>query len=79
MEVEMWKASEIEKPGKLLNQELESLATLVSNLELSHRADIDDLKLEIQTLKLFLAECHPEFDTRYALLKERVRLEVSPE
>jgi hypothetical protein len=37
------------------------------------------LKLELETLKIFLAEIYPDFDKRFQTLREKVRMEVSPE
>ena len=70
---------ESEKREKLLDEELELLAGEVADLKLNHRADHDDLKLEFETLKPFLARAHPGFDEQYKALKEQVRLEISPE
>jgi hypothetical protein len=78
MEAQMWKAAKIETQDKLSDQELDSIAGLVLDLELNHRIDLDSIRLEIATIKLFLSEFHPEFDARYPLLKERVRSEISP-
>ncbi|MCI0488478.1 MAG: hypothetical protein L0229_17965 [Blastocatellia bacterium] len=70
---------ESEKREKLLDDELELLAGEVMELKRAHRADLDELKLEFETLKLFMARVHPGFDEQYKALKEQVRLEISPE
>jgi len=73
------KEPEMEKKEKLLEEGLELLTNEVMNLKLDHRADIDGLKLEIETLKLFLAQIYPDFHERFQTLREKARLEISPE
>lgn len=69
----------MQKKDRLLDEELDLLANEVADLKLTHRADIDTLRLEIEALKLLLAELYPDFEERFRALREKVRLEVSPE
>ncbi len=71
--------AELESRLDLLNQEMASLAGEVVRLRRDHRAELDALRLEIETLKRFLADAHTAFPERYRSLEEQVRLEVSPE
>ena len=64
---------------KLLDEELDLLTTEVMNLKLNGRTEIDALKLEIETLKRFLASSYPDFHERFQALKEKVIREFSPE
>jgi len=64
---------------KLLDEELDLLTNEVMNLKLNCRTEIDSLKLEIETLKRFLASSYPDFQERFQAVKEKVIREVSPE
>ncbi|HXG92567.1 MAG TPA: hypothetical protein VNN73_09380 [Blastocatellia bacterium] len=75
----MWKDAELEKKERLLDKELDLLAAEVSKMKIDHRADVDALRIEIEAIKLFLFEFHPEFSDQFPLLKERARQEISPE
>jgi hypothetical protein len=75
----MQRESELERKEKLLERELELLGNEVMELKRTHRADLDILKLEVETLKLLLAQLYPDFNERFQALREKVRLEISPE
>lgn len=64
---------------KLLDEELDLLTNEVMNLKLNCRTEIDALKLEIETLKRFLNGKYPDFQERFAAIKETVIREVIPE
>ena len=64
---------------KLLEEELGVLGNDFSALRRDHRTDADTFRLEIETLKLILAQTVPDFSERYARMKEKARLEVIPE
>jgi hypothetical protein len=51
----------------------------VFELKRTHRAEIDELKLEIEALKVLLAQSQADFNERFRAVKETVRLELSPE
>jgi hypothetical protein len=69
----------MQKKDRLLDEELDLLANEVADLKLTHRADIDTLKLEIEALKLLLGRLYPNFQEEFRALREKVRLEVNPE
>jgi hypothetical protein len=50
-----------------------------SALRRDHRTDADAFRLEIETLKLILAQIVPNFSEKYAEMKEKARLEIIPE
>jgi hypothetical protein len=75
----MQRELELERKEKLLEQELGTLGAEVDELKRTHRADLDLMRLELETLKLFLAEIYPDFAKRFQALREKVRMEVSPE
>jgi regulator of replication initiation timing len=64
---------------KLFEEELGVLGNDVSDLRRDHRSDADSLRLEIETLKMILAQIVPNFSERYAEMKEKARLEIVPE
>jgi hypothetical protein len=64
---------------KLLEEELGVLGNDFSALRRDHRTDADTFRLEIETLKLILAQVVPNFSERYAEMKEKARLEIIPE
>jgi hypothetical protein len=64
---------------KLLEEELGVLGSDFSALRRDHRTDADTFRLEIETLKLILAQVVPNFSERYAEMKEKARLEIIPE
>jgi hypothetical protein len=47
--------------------------------ERQDRIAVKDSQLKLETLKIFLAEIYPDFDKRFQTLREKVRMEVSPE
>ncbi|MCI0660182.1 MAG: hypothetical protein L0220_03835 [Acidobacteria bacterium] len=75
----MQRELELERKELLLEQELGTLGAEVADLKRTHRADLDLMRLELEALKLFLAEIHPEFDERFQVLREQVRTEINPE
>ncbi len=48
----------------LIEQELKTLTDKATKLEKSLK-DLDDLRLEIKGLKVFLGRVHPEFKTQF--------------
>ncbi|MCL4456735.1 MAG: hypothetical protein M1147_08120 [Nitrospirae bacterium] len=48
----------------LMEQELKTLTDKVTELELSLK-ELDDFKLEIKGLKVFLGRVHPEFKAQF--------------
>jgi hypothetical protein len=75
----MIKDRELEEKEKLVNEELDTLAQELADAELNHRTEIDGLKLDLKAMQLYLSQIHPEFDEQFTSLREKVRLEFSPE
>jgi hypothetical protein len=64
---------------ELLEEELGVLGNDFSALRRDHRTDVDTFRLEIETLKMILAQIVPNFYEKYTEMKERARLEIIPE
>ena len=62
-----------------LSNQLDRLTDEVVKLRREHRADRDRQTLELETIKEFLLEAHPEMRERFLEIREGVRLGVSPE
>lgn len=62
-----------------LNNQLERLTDEVVRQRRENRADRDRLTLELEAIKEFLLEAHPELRSRFLEIREDVRLEISPE
>ncbi|HEY8459871.1 MAG TPA: hypothetical protein VIM99_05785 [Blastocatellia bacterium] len=63
----------------LLEKELDVLGNEFSAMKRDHRSDADGFRLELEALKLVLAQVVPNFSERYAEMKEKARLEIVPE
>jgi len=63
----------------LIDREISSLADDFERIRRDQRADFDRLRLEVETLKLFLRETLVGFDERWDRLAERARQEIHPE
>jgi hypothetical protein len=63
----------------LLQKQIETTASLSDETKLDLLAAIDEVKLEVEVMKRFLAHVHPDFTHRYATLREAVIHEVNPE
>ena len=63
----------------LLTTQLEQLTEEMVKLRRERRADYDRFTLELESIKQFLAEAHPELQSRFEELREEIRLEVNPE
>lgn len=56
----------------LLEQEVRTLTDKIGSLEASLR-DLDDLKLEMKGLKLFLNRAHPEFKAQFPEIVKKLQ------
>ena len=63
----------------LLEQEIATLTDEARALRRAHRADLDEMKLEIETLELFQSARQDGFWTAYSELRRQVNREVVPE
>lgn len=69
----------VEEQLRLLQQEMALAGEAIDNLRREHRAEIDALHLEIETLRRCLTVLHPQFPGRYDVLREQVLRETDPE
>jgi hypothetical protein len=70
---------EIKQQFHLLQQQAEAMASLAEDTKLNLLAAIDSLSIELEIVKRFMDQQHPEFGRRYPALKETVTREVDPE
>ncbi len=73
------KEIELEEEIRLLKKELEVLGDDLERFRLQTEESIDDLKLEIEAIKLLLQQSMEGFRDRFAEAKERVVREIDPE
>jgi hypothetical protein len=71
--------TEIADRVDLLAREITTLTDEVLELRRLHRADLDRFLLELEAVKLFVAESHPDFWARFAELRGRALREIPPE
>ena len=64
---------------ELQAKEIATLTDEVLALRRLHRADLDGLLLELEAVKLFVAESHPGFWARFAELRSQTFREIPPE
>ena len=64
---------------ELQAKEIVTLTDEVLELCRLHRADLDRLLRELETVKLFVAESHPGFWARFTELRSRALCEIPPE
>jgi hypothetical protein len=64
---------------ELLDKELDTLTEEVLELRRGHRADLGGMRLEIEAIKLYVAERHPDFERRFSELRRQADREIAPE
>jgi hypothetical protein len=64
---------------ELLDKELDTLTEEVLELRRGHRADLGGMRLEIEAIKLYEAERHPDFERRFSELRRQADREIAPE
>lgn len=64
---------------QLLHQEIEAHGDWLTQERLERKAELDHLKIQIETLKRTLLHFHPDGLKRFALELERVKVEFNPE
>lgn len=70
---------DIKQQLHLLQKEVEATVSLAEDTKLNLLSAIDSLRIEIEILKRFIEQYHPDFARRYPELKEAVIREVDPE
>lgn len=69
----------IEAQFRLLQREVALAGEAIDMLRRDHRAEIDDLRLEIEVLRRCLTIIQPAIAERFATLREQVLRETDPE
>lgn len=64
---------------RLMEQELAGLAEHLDQSRLEWRGQLDEMKLEIESLKAFLLERDPQFSGHFSKIKAQVFREKNPE
>ena len=72
---------EKELEGKLhfLEKEVSALEDGVENGKLTFKGDIDEIKIELEAIKSYLKEIHPDFKKKFPEIKKIITLEKNPE
>ena len=72
---------EKELEGKLhfLEKEVSALEDGVKNGKLTFKGDIDEIKIEVEAIKSYLREIHPDFKKKFSEIKKKITLEKDPE
>ena len=73
------KELEVEKELRLLHRQVEEAFARWQEERLELRAALDTERLEVETLRRFLAAYHPSFAEDYAAVRRQVAQEVDPE
>ena len=63
----------------MLNHQASVLSDELIGLRREHRGDLDRIALELEILRRFLLDTHPERKSRFQEIDEEVRRDVSPE
>jgi hypothetical protein len=71
--------SDVEQRLKLLEKQVEAAVSLFQDTKLDLLSGYDSLKIEIETLKRYLQNLHPDFQARYQELREEVVRSMDPE
>jgi hypothetical protein len=64
---------------KLLKEELSVQGDLLEQERLERKTEIDELRLELETLRHYLEEKDPEFRKRFCEIRDRKRQKWNPE
>jgi hypothetical protein len=70
---------DIKQQFHLLQKQVEAMVSLAEDTKLNLLAAIDSLRIELEIVKRFMEQHHPDFVRRYPALKETVTREVDPE
>jgi hypothetical protein len=70
---------EIQQRFHLLHQQIEAAIALVEDVKLTCAAAADVLRIEVEVLRRFLEQAHPDFARRHTELRAQVLQEVNPE
>ena len=71
--------TDLEQRVRLLEKQVESTVALFQQTKLDLVSAVDNLKIEVETLKVFIKRLHPEFEQAYSEIREEVVRQVDPE
>ncbi|MBI4378451.1 MAG: hypothetical protein HY578_05075 [Nitrospinae bacterium] len=70
---------ELEERIHLIEKEIDALEDGMNDSKLSLKAGIDEIKIEIEAIKGYLREIHPDFKNKFSVIKKKIILEKNPE
>jgi hypothetical protein len=70
---------DIQQRFHLMQKEIEAAVSLLGQAKLDLTATIDSLRLELETMKLFMERYHPGFSAAYPKLREEAMQIIDPE
>ncbi|MEK7846819.1 MAG: hypothetical protein AAB257_07650 [Nitrospinota bacterium] len=73
------KEIEMEEKIHFIEKELDVLADGIENSKLSLKAEVDELKIEIESIKSYLKEASPDFKKRFQKIRDKIIQEKNPE
>lgn len=73
------KEIEMEEKIHFIEKELDVLADGIENSKLSLKAEVDELKIEIESIKSYLKEASPDFKKGFQKIRDKIIQEKNPE
>lgn len=73
------KEIEMEEKIHFIEKELDVLADGIENSKLSLKAEVDELKIEFESIKSYLKEVSPDFKKRFPRIRDKIIQEKNPE
>jgi hypothetical protein len=70
---------DIQQRFHLMQKEIEAAVSLMGQAKLDLTATTDSLKIELETIKLFMERYHPGFSVAYPKLREEAMRIIDPE
>ncbi|MEK6590684.1 MAG: hypothetical protein AABZ11_08405 [Nitrospinota bacterium] len=70
---------ELEERIHLIEKEIDALEDGINDNKLSLKVEIDETKIEIEAIKSYLKEVHPDFKNKFSGIKKKILLEKNPE
>lgn len=71
--------SDIKHRFHLIQTEIEATASLLKDAKIDLISALDSIKIELETLKLYMERHHPDFSKSYAALREEAIHAIDPE
>jgi len=63
---------------RLIEKEMDLLGESIDRIKMDLNEQVSILRIELDTLKAFLTQVHPEFKTQYPKIKKMVTEKVDP-